>query len=577
VLVIKLNTLEIKNYRNLDGIKLNFDPVINFLVGETNIGKSNLLKLLHTIINRTSFNENDFSNCKESIEIFLKLTLDDIEIGLFEDLFDPQESKTINIIARQETIDDNIQFFHQESGANIPPSSVKCLNYIYYDSLRSPASELTFDKGKGVGRFLNHIFNKFLEAEGIEEIDFIDRKGLEKILKFINENLGKIKSFRDFSVLANMEKDVHNLLARIVTLKDENNLDLQNSGYGVQFLSLICLAILEKLLTISRYKSEKGIFEDDDGKKYISLLLGLDEPEIHLHPYMQRSLIKYLMNIIANKDSGFTEVISDIFSIDRLLGQIIICTHSPNIILSDYKQIIRFYKDSESQIVVKNGQEISFSEGEKKQLLKNMPYVKEAFFSKCVILVEGDTELGAFPVFAQTLNVDLDDHGISIIQAAGADSIPLLMKMFKQFGVNTVGLMDRDKYNAKLEYVEYLYFTVKQDFEEEIVSFCFEKKKINVLKDITRNYDTNGLQRRIQKEKFSQIIKKYKISMEDIKEDYDFMIDDINLLYPMFLAWLDINKSITLGITITESLPGELIPPKFKEIIEAAVEVSKNV
>jgi len=573
---MKLKKIEINNYRNLDGLEFIFHPNINFLVGETNLGKSNLLSLLNTIFNRTSFSETDFNEPKEPIEVLLKLTLDDIEIGLFEDLFDPEESGTINIIARQETIDDNIQFFHEESGANIPPISVKCLNYIYYDSLRNPITELTFDKRKGVGRFLNHIFNKYLEAEGIEDIDFIDRGELDKLLKFINENLSKIKSFQEFSILANLEDDTSNLMTRIVTLKDEKNLNLQSSGYGVQFLSLICLTIFEKLLTTSKYKTEKGIFEDDDGNKYIPLILGLDEPEIHLHPYMQRSLIKYLMNIITNEDSDFMEVISNIFSIDRFLGQIIISTHSPNILLSDYKQIIRFYKDNEDEIVVKNGQEISLEENVEKHLLKNMPYVKEAFFSKCVILVEGDTELGAFPVFAQKLKVDLDDCGISVIQAGSADSIPSLIELFEEFGVNTVGLMDRDKYDEEHEDMENLYFTDHQDFENEVVSICLEEGEQDVLQDIIENNDNRGLRRKINKKKLNSIIEKYEIEMDDLEEDQDFRTEDSDLLYALFLAWLDINKSIILGRAIAESMPMRLIPPKFREVIEAAVTVSKN-
>ncbi|MGB9497537.1 MAG: ATP-dependent nuclease, partial [Dissulfuribacterales bacterium] len=466
---------------------------------------------------------------------------------------------------------------HEESGVNIPASSVKCLNYIYYDSLRNPASELTFDKRKGVGRFLNHIFNKYLETEGIEDIDFIDREGLGKLLEFINENLSKIKSFKEFSILANLEEDSQNVLARIVTLKDEQNLNLQSSGYGVQFLSLICLTIFEKLLTTSRYKSKKGVFEDDDGNKHVPLLLGLDEPEIHLHPYMQRSLIRYLMNIIANKDSSFMEVISNIFSIDRFLGQIIISTHSPNILLSDYKQIIRFYKDDEDAIVVKNGHEIFLEDDVEKHLLKNMPYVKEAFFSKCVILVEGDTELGAFPVFARRLKIDLDDYGISVIQAGSADSIPSLMELLEEFGVNTVGLMDGDKYDEEYEDMKNLYSTDKQDFEEEIVSICLEKGEEDVLKDIVNNNDNRGLRRKINEKKLNSIIDKYDIDMEDVDKDYDFRIDDTELLYPMFLAWLGINKSIVLGRTIAESLPKRLIPRKFKNVIEAAVAISQDV
>lgn len=573
---MKLKKIEINNYRNLDGIELIFDPDINFIVGETNLGKSNFLSLLNTIFNRRSFSETDFNDPKEPIEVSLKLTLDDIEIGLFEDLFDPEESDTINIRAKQETIDDNIQFFHEESDANIPPSSVKCLNYIYYDSLRNPATELTFDKKKGVGRFLNHIFNIYLESEGIEDIDFVDRDGLEKLLEFINENLRKIKSFQEFSIFANLEEDTQNLLARIVTLKDKKNLNLQSSGYGVQFLSLICLTIFEKLLTTSRYKSEKGIFEDDDGNKYVPLLLGLDEPEIHLHPYMQRSLIRYLMSIIANKDSGFMEVISNIFSIDRFLGQIIVSTHSPNILLSDYKQIIRFYNGDGSEIVVKNGQEITLEENVEKHLLKNIPYVKEAFFSKCVILVEGDTEVGAFPIFAQKLKIDLDDYGISVIQAGSADSIPPLMELLEEFGVNTIGLMDADKHK-EYEDIENLYVTDGQDFEDEIVSICIENEEQDFLKKIIKDNDTKKLRRKINKKKLNSIIAKYDIETEDVEEDHNFMTDDTDLLYPLFLAWLDINKSIVMGRTIAESLPKRLIPSKFKEVIESAVVVSQNV
>lgn len=59
--------------------------------------------------------------------------------------------------------------------------------------------------------------------------------------------------------------------------------------------------------------------------------------------------------------------------------------------------------------------------------------------------------------------------------------------------------------------------------------------------------------------------------------DYDFRTDDKNLLYPMFLAWLDINKSIVLGRIIAESLPRKFIPQKFKQVIKTARTVSQNV
>ena len=38
---------EIDNYRNLSGKTIKFDKTMNFLIGENNIGKTNILELLN--------------------------------------------------------------------------------------------------------------------------------------------------------------------------------------------------------------------------------------------------------------------------------------------------------------------------------------------------------------------------------------------------------------------------------------------------------------------------------------------------------------------------------------------------
>jgi len=100
---------------------------------------------------------------------------------------------------------------------------------------------------------------------------------------------------------------------------------------------------------------------------------------------------------------------------------------------------------------------------------------------------------------------------------------------------------------------------------------------VSLLKDIVKNIDSKGLDRRMYKKKLNSIIEKYKLSLEDVNMDYDFRTDDTDLLYALFLAWLDINKSIVLGRTIAESLPNNSIPKKFKKVIERAMEISQNV
>ena len=81
----------------------------------------------------------------------------------------------------------------------------------------------------------------------------------------------------------------------------------------------------------------------------------------------------------------------------------------------------------------------------------------------------------------------------------------------------------------------------------------------------------------INPNKLNSIITKYGVPLAPADKDCDFTTGDRDLLYPLFLSWLDINKSIILGRTIAESLPEKLIPAKFREVIETAKAVSQNV
>ena len=42
---MKVTKLSVKNYKNLDDINIDLDDNCNFIVGENNLGKSNLLDL----------------------------------------------------------------------------------------------------------------------------------------------------------------------------------------------------------------------------------------------------------------------------------------------------------------------------------------------------------------------------------------------------------------------------------------------------------------------------------------------------------------------------------------------------
>lgn len=465
---MRISTVSIKNYRNLDGTKVSLNENVNFLVGENDLGKSNFLDMLNLIFNARRFSEEDFTQKNLPIEVECSILLNPKEQGMFEDFFDPTNISRVNIVARQLKPDEDIRYYHVESGEEMPYTRFRCVNFIKYDSLRMPREELSFYRGKGVGKFLIFLMNKFIEQQStpIDE-SCIDRKALQPALDYINNRLRKLKIFRDFRINATFENELIDLIYRILTIKDSRGFDIQKIGHGIQFSVLILLSILERIMrVIEDTRREQCISEDEDGKS-ISLIIGLDEPEIHLHPYMQRSLMKYIKRLLSNRDDDFASLLKDLFDIDSVDGQAIVVCHSPSVLLDNYKNIVRFYKRGD-KIEIRSGDNINLDGKTEKHLMKNLPYIKEAFFSRCNILVEGDSEYGAFPVFATRLNYDLDEFGISIIQAGSADSIPSLARLLNEFRISNISIMDKDKfltYNTVSETVELQTFKVSKGEE----------------------------------------------------------------------------------------------------------------
>ncbi len=574
---MKIINSEVHNYRNLDGACALFDDDCNFIVGENNLGKSNLLQLFDTIFSRRSFREDDFEDSTKPIEVILRLKLAEMEIGHFRDLFDIEDYSTINIVCKQNSIDDNIEFSHLESTTYIPAPAVRSINYIYYDSLRNPITEVRFDRGRGVSRFLSNLVSQYLQTNAITDKDFLETTKVEALIKDINDKLVKIKPFKDFGVSAETDDDLESLLSKILVLKDATGGALTQAGYGVQFLILVILSILEKIQTIMQQRRDRGIFENEETKeKAISLVLSFDEPEIHLHPFLQRTLIKFLRSVINNKNEDFKQLIKELFDIDYFIGQIIIVTQSPNIILNDYKQIIRFYRENDLLKIV-SGTELNLNAQLHKHLYLNFPFIKEAFFSRGAIFIEGDSEFASLPQFAQShpTPVDLDDYGITVIQAHG-DSVPQLIELAALFGIPSVGLTDKDT-GTTLPTRPNHYQTNLRNFEEELVHMVINAGEEATLRQIVSTFDAKGISKEIQSTALNKwALRTYSVGTEEYTTNMklaDIDAKDNLKLLAYYLTWFSINKSYPLGKLIGETLSTSEIPMPYINIISEVLKL----
>lgn len=465
--------VEINNYRNLTGKTITFNDTLNFLIGENNIGKTNILELINICLAIGKFAETDFMDITLPIKIKFKVKYSNEEIGFFEDNFDVDDSNSITLVAEQASVDERINYYHDTPNqTKIGMATIRTMNILYYYTQRMPSKEVDFRKTSGSGKVLNYLIQHSLEQSEIQEKDILKKTKLKNIVKNVNRQIKKINTITGDSVSAYVETEVDKLVCRLLGLGDENGRELSSLGEGVQYAFNILLQIIEIIYNVKTTRKPEDFEErliNRDGKKLFPLFLVLDEPEVHQHPYRQRSLIRKIKALIENNNQEFLNLLKDLFDIDGLTGQIFIATHSPNILLDNYRQFIRLYKSTgtDSQLKIVSGMNVVIDDKLYKHMLHNFIYLKEAMFSKCIIFVEGDTENGAIPVFAERMGLDMDERGIGVIKLDGADSVKRCLALYKSFGIKSIALIDKDKkesYGSEPD----IYFTKANDYEEDV-------------------------------------------------------------------------------------------------------------
>ena len=225
-------------------------------------------------------------------------------------------------------------------------SYVKVENYRNIDGIEvtfnSECNYIIGENNIGKSNFLS-LLTTICSGKGFDEKDFADpEKPIEvevniKLLPYEQGFFGDNFSPEDASLLKiRYHQTIRETYPTIVSA---------NSNESIPSKQL-------RKLNFLKYETKSVLFEDllytnSDGKKLLPLILSIDEPEVHLHPYLQRSLIGYFKRILCNEDAEFMDLLKTLFNVDGISGQLIIVTHSTDILIGDYRNLIRFYKKQE--------------------------------------------------------------------------------------------------------------------------------------------------------------------------------------------------------------------------------------
>ena len=542
--------MHIENYRNLADVTLSFHNDINYFVGENAVGKSNFLDLLEIIMECHGFIESDFTDVNKPIRIDFEISLGELN---YKSMYTADEGPTYRLRLEQ-VVQEVYPRLYRVTDAGIEPMALSMIRHALYVCHRDTSEQELFSIPSSIYVELGQLLQAYVSRLEMPTDDFQ------------REIVSLRKDLDPYCML--------NIQHLVEVLSTSSAMERKYSADNVRLIMAVALKILAQIymkVSSATTNLESLLVYDAKGHKFLPIFISVDEPELHLSPYLQRAVLNYYRQIATNENEEFLALLRDIFKIDGLLGQLFVVTHSTDALVDDYRHIIRLYWDENNMVCAACGVTFNFPKEVEKHLIMHFPEAKEALYARCIIIVEGETEYGSFTGFGKKLGVDFDYFGICLINARGESSISKLQKLFNRFSIPTVALYDRDVEGKYAKAHSNIFYTEEICFEMDFVSYLLAMHKRSIMdaiiKDIiddARPMVTKDMARRgyaklgITK---SQIVQRCLPNISDRK------LDDLHIYY---FSWFYANKGVIVGRRISQFLDTSMIPPAFIAVIERA-------
>lgn len=443
-----LKKLYIKGFRNFREVSVNFNEH-SLMIGANDVGKTNLIYALRLLLDRSfsdydyELAESDFFAYEDTHAIVIRAYIDSItEDCVIARLPGKISSDGKLVLQYTATINNGkveYQFFCGKSDSEEDLKEIDSPFYRKYLNLKYISSRREF------WSYINKTKKELLlqakgsRTEEVVQADDVLYDEIEQKLQEVDAKIPQLSYVKNATSHLNKELDklsIHNREQQIVFDTASTDVD----------------RVIQNVSVTSKFGDKKMIIggEGRVNQIYLSLwasqnqhtetsnevsIICVEEPEAYLHPHQQRELAAYL---------GRT-----------LQGQVILTSHSPYIV-SEFtpNSIIRLYKeDTHDTLVASDGCSEEIAEGIEDFGYRMSVIPAEAFFSDCVILVEGPSEMVFYKTLAKQIGIELDRLNISVLSVDGV-SFPTYMKILNAMRIYWISRTDNDimKVTRKEEY-----------------------------------------------------------------------------------------------------------------------------
>lgn len=396
--------------------------------------------------------------------------------------------------------------------------------YIYLQIEHSVADEMSFKKGSRIDTLFSALLNltekekdrQSVAADRLEKqikkyfSQFYDKK-LETMNQHLNQPAANWNFSNTYLRIECNPPALSDVLQPIwkLTADDGYLSEIDSKGNGMQRL-----AVLQLLQIYAEFIRKQA--------QNVGIILAIEEPELYLHPPYKRALYQLFRKLAGTLQIFYT-------------------THDPIFIRLEYFDEVRIVrKNTKHQSSIRGVDWSLFEKSEtwkgifgrkrteeaRRQELQNKCHGEqnEGFFANKVIIVEGNTEIYALPIFLKKAGLDIDSNNIALIQASGVDAILAVRAIFLAFEIPVYVIFDGDKPKGN-EYQQYLKISNIKSYKNFLTTF----------KQYASDQNEDLLQQlRTQAQKFSRVLPEtFLAELEKEAPNVGFLQADIDSMIPV--------------------------------------------
>ena len=458
---MNIKSITIKNFRNFKDLTIEFSEGFQTIIGENNIGKSNLYWAIRLVLDKDlSYNARnldikDFNGFKKEIDIddhiIISLELFSENLASFPTFHSFKTSSTTARVTylfahkskfvEEDEIPEKIEISQFKwklygSGDILILENILCLqpirfsdldgiNLYYINAFRNINSELHGSTKSLLSKYCQSRTDTEAELESVKSIlkksssDLNDLDFIPDIADNIQKKgqsiAGQYFSFPiSISFLSNYDVDAWSQLNLYYSPESDNNVPIQTLGLGQKNILYLSLFIAE--------------LENSSNKHEINILL-IEEPEAHLHPQLQKILFSNLN--------------------DLKTTQVFMTSHSTHIASDcNYKNLNILFKNTEKEVKSFSPFKEGLLNSRESLLLKRYLDAtrSEMFFASAIIYVEGVGEQFIIPAIAKEVyKINLTEHNVSVIPIHSRYFDPYLKLVQDGYlEIPTVAIIDGD-------------------------------------------------------------------------------------------------------------------------------------